>query len=80
MLWVSIDLIPALSSAYMLKNLCGSVFTGAIVELFLGRSSGNSRSNWKSSVNDVRRRNWRPSRRRIKMNTVLLLLMKLNGG
>jgi hypothetical protein len=54
----------------MLKNLCGDVFTGAVVELFLDRSSGNSRSNWKSSVNDVRKRSWRPSRRKIKMNTV----------
>jgi hypothetical protein len=64
----------------MLKNLDGDVFAGAIVELFLDRSSGNSRSNWKNSVNGVRRRSWRPSRRKIKMSTVLLLLMKLNGS
>jgi rRNA maturation protein Rpf1 len=47
---------------------------------FLDRSFGSSRSNWKSSVNGGRKRSWKPSRKKISMNTVLSLLMKLNGS
>jgi hypothetical protein len=63
-----------------LKKLCGSVLAAAVVGLFPDRSSGNSRSNWKNSVNDVRKRSWRPSRKKINMNTVPSLPMKLSGS
>jgi hypothetical protein len=47
---------------------------------FLDRSSGSSKSNWKNSVNEGKKRNWRLSRKRISMNIVLSRLMKLNGS
>jgi len=47
---------------------------------FLSRSSGSSKSNWKNSVNDGKKRSWRPSRKKISMNIVLSHLMKLNGS
>ena len=47
---------------------------------FLDRSSGSSKSNWKNSVNDGKKRSWRPSRKKISMNIVLSHPMKLNGS
>ena len=64
------------------KDFTFLILDAGTLFFFLDRSSGSSRSksNWKNSVNDGKKRSWRPSRKKISMNIVLSHRMKLNGS